>query len=335
MKHFWPFAALFVFAAAGCVDESGDGTGDLPSGDEAGDSGEGGGGDGGGGVVATEGCDTGATFESELHRLARGGTLEMEIEDAALKSQPRVLRSSAPEILRVAQTGAGAAITGVAPGAAALEVWRCSRKVASYPVTVAEVGSVEVRLSYGAAGRSAPLGALAGIAGGTADQLELTYFDAQHEPLAGRGAADLQFEGGIRPVPTINLGLFDHADGIPREYVAVAIDGAGRFTATASGHEAAVDVTVAQTPDALEVKLVELPLAGAFALEVLGEVAGGLPLAGMAPEFTITPADAFTQLPTEPRTSQLVLIGQPRGPVTFTAKVAGVTKTLTVTFPEM
>jgi hypothetical protein len=332
MKHIWPFAALFVFAAAGCVDEPGDG-GELPTGDEEGAGGGDGGGDGGGGAGVTEGCDTGASFESAQHRLARGGTLELEIEDAAARPQPRVVRSSAPDILRVTQTGAGASIKGVASGEAALEVWRCDRKVASYPVTVADVGSVEVRLSYGAAGRSAPLGALAGLAGGTADQLEITYFDSQHVALAGSGAATFRFEGGIRSVPGINLGLFDHADEIPREYVSVAIDGAGRFTATTGAHSASVDVTVAQAPAQLALELVELPVAGAFALEVLGETAGGLPIAGMAPEFTITPADAFTQLPTEPRTSQLVLIGQPHGPVTFTATVAGVTKSLTVTFP--
>jgi hypothetical protein len=94
-----------------------------------------------------------------------------------------------------------------------------------------------------------------------------------------------------------------------------------------------VDVTTTQAPAALALELAPLPVAGGYALEVLGEAAGGQPIAGLAPTFTVSPADAFTQLPTEPRTSQLLLVGQPHGPVTFTATVAGVTKTLTVTFP--
>lgn len=332
MKHIWPFAALFVFSV-GCVADSGDDLGDLLPDDGGQDGGGNVDGGGGGDEAAVQGCDVGVRFESEHHRLARGGVLDLEIEDGAQLARPRVVRSSAPEILNVAQTGAGTTIKGIAPGTANIEVWRCDRRIASYPVTVAPVADVEISLSYGAAGRSEPLSALVGIAPGGVDQLEITYFDDQHVPLAGRGAIELQLEGGIRRGPAINLALFDHADGTPRELAPIEIAGAGRITATAGAHEVVVDVTTTPAPAALALELVELPVAGGYALEVLGETASGHPIAGLAPTFTVSPADAFTQLPTEPRTSQLLLVGQPHGPVTFTATVAGVTKTLTVTFP--
>jgi hypothetical protein len=326
MKHIWSFALLAT--VVGCAAEPVDDLEDPPSGQ---DDGDGDGGGGGGSVDTPDGCEVGAIFGSDLHRFARGGELDIDIDDGGI-ARPRTIRSSAPEIMTVVQTYAGATVTGVAPGTAELEVWRCDHRIASYPIEVVEVADVEVRLSYGFAGHSDPLTALVGLAPGAADQLEVTYFDDQHVALPGRGAARFTFEGEVRPGPSISLGLAGCA-GTPCDLVPIAIHGAGRVRAIAGGREVAIDVTTTPAPAELELELVELPLDGAYALEVLGETATGQPIAGLAPTFTITPATAFEQLPTEPRTSQLLLIGQPHGAVTFTATVAGVTRALTLTFP--
>lgn len=334
MKHKTTLAgfAFLMGCVAGCVTEPGPDAGDLPA-DPARDD-EDDDGDGGGGG-STYGCYAGVEIEDAVARLARGGKLELDIDDAEWFSKPRSIRSSAPEILTVGQTGPGAAIVGVSPGKASIEVWRCGGRVASHEIEVVEVASLDVQLSLGLAGRSAPLTELVALPG-SIDQLEVTYYDAQKVALPGRGAATFTFTGGVELAAPISAGLLDRKDGVPRETVPVAIHGPGRLTARAGSLSTTIDVTTVAAPASIRLELLDAPLFGSttiHALEALAETADGRPIAGLAPTFTLTPADMFGQFPTNPRSSQLLLLGEAHGPVTFTAEAFGVTGSLTVTFP--
>jgi hypothetical protein len=163
----------------------------------------------------------------------------------------------------------------------------------------------------------------------------VTYYDDRGVALPGRGAARFAFEGGVYRSAPITLGLVDVEGGVPRETLPIGIGGAGRLIATTDALEAAVDVATAAAPARLELRLVERTIFGlqVHALVAVGEAADGAPIAGLAPAFTITPAEAFDRIETTPAGSQLFLLGDPHGPVTFTAEVAGVTATRTVTFP--
>jgi hypothetical protein len=328
MKHSWSLAALVI--AGGCAaDAPAQDPDDVPPDPAGGETVTGGGG-------TAYGCSTGARVDSELHRFASGGTIEVRIDDTGLFPQPRTIASSAPAVMTVAQTARGAVLTGVAPGTAELEVWRCDRRVASYPITVVQVADVDIRLSLGLAGRTERLTTLVGLPG-SVDQLEVTYLDDQHVPLAGSGAARFAFSGGVRAAPPIEPGFYDSSDRIPRELVPIAIDGAGRIIATAGALEVAVDVTTTPAPARLELRLARLGQvtadASLFALDALGETATGQPIAGLAPAFTVAPAGVLTEVATDPPSRQLLLLGQPPASMTFTATVAGVTATLTEAFP--
>ena len=326
MRHIWPFA-LFASIAGCAVDP--DPAQDVDEPPAAQD-------DGGTSTTTTTayGCDIDAVFKTDVHRLASGGRLDLEIHDGGWLAKPRTVTSSAPGILAVAQTAAGAILTGVAPGTADIVVSRCGQPVASYPVTVAKVADVDIRLSYGPAGRSERLSALAALPG-SFDQLELTYYDDQHVALAGQGAARLAFEGGVHRAGAFSLWILDGRDRLPRETVPIAFEGAGRLIATAGELQVAIDVTLTQAPDQLALAVVEqsildLPVHAAVAT---GKTSTGLPVAGLAPAFTITQEAAFSRFATNPASSQLYLLGTAHGEVTFTAEVAGMTATRTVTFP--
>lgn len=280
------------------------------------------------------GCSVDVTVKGNAARLARGGATEIEIDDDELFAKPWAVTSSAPEILAVARSSDKARLVGLAPGTAELVVWRCDRAIAHVPITVVHVADVEVRLSFGLAGRSAPLTTLVGLAG-SIDQLEVTYFDAQHMPLAGKGAADVAFAGAVQGSGSAPITLSDHSDGIPREVVPIAIDGPGRITVATDMIVRAIEVSTTPAPARLELELVDFMLLGtaAHALVAFGETTSGQPIAGLAPTFAITPAGAFTPLPLNPPSRQLVLIGAPVGTVTFSATVAGMSATLTSTFP--
>lgn len=318
-KTLWPFAALAI-AVAGCATDPVDDEAPPPPTQEEEEENE----------VDEDlpyGCKIGVK-SIRVDRLALGGTLDLDIDDSGWFGKPKHLTSSAPEIVAVNPSAEGARLIGVAPGTAAIEVWRCERRIASIPVTVVEVGEIEVRLALGTAGHSDPLTSLVAVVPAAEDDLAITYYDRQHVQLQGHGAARLTYEGGVRQTGSTETG--GTCDGRPCELVPIEISGPGRILATAGEHELELEVTTTPAPARVDLVVRQWGDTDIRALEVIGETAGGQPIAGLAPEVTVTPAQ-YTLVPFGP-TSFLMLV--PSGEtVTFTATVAGVTGTLTETFP--
>jgi hypothetical protein len=320
MRNIWPFV-LFA-TLAGCADDSHDPDppGQPGGGDDDDDDGD----------DVPYGCKIGVELGVVVPRLASGGTLDVEIEDTSWFARERTVGSKDPAIAAVSFAQGGARVTGVAPGTTALEVYRCDRLIASFPVTVALVAEVEVRLSLGVAGPSEPLTTLTAMESGADDDILITYFDAQRAPLHGTGAARLAFTGGVRLADSITTPAT--CAGQPCEVVSIGIDGAGAITATAGAAQVTVGVTTTPAPARVELVLADGDLFGSpiRVLEVLGETAAGEPIAGVAATVTADP-EMFTPLSVGPTTS--LLLSEPTGTVTFTATAGGVTGTLTETFP--